>query len=59
MPNGIAPAQVPATIDGLAFGADVVDYSLLMHTLNAANDNDFVRSTAADKCTYPVSAMWT
>lgn len=46
--NGIVPAQVPAKIEGLAFGADVVDNGVLMHTLYVANDNDFVRATAGD-----------
>jgi hypothetical protein len=50
--NGIAPAQVPAKIEGLAFGADVVDNGVLMHTLYVANDNDFVRATAGDNRFY-------
>ena len=50
--NGIAPAQVPAKIEGLAFGADVVDNGVLMHTLYVANDNDFVRATAGDNKFY-------
>jgi hypothetical protein len=50
--NGIAPAQIPAKIEGLAFGADVVDNGVLMHTLYVANDNDFVRATAGDNRFY-------
>lgn len=50
--NGIAPAQIPAKIEGLAFGADVVDNGVLMHTLYVANDNDFVRATAGDNKFY-------
>jgi hypothetical protein len=50
--NGIVPAQVPAKIEGLAFGADVVDNGVLMHTLYVANDNDFVRATAGDNKFY-------
>jgi len=50
--NGIAPAQVPAKIEGLAFGADVVDNGVLLHTLYVANDNDFVRATAGDNRFY-------
>jgi hypothetical protein len=50
--NGIAPAQVPAKIEGLAFGADVVDNGVLMHTLYVANDNDFVRASAGDNKFY-------
>ncbi|WP_075792217.1 esterase-like activity of phytase family protein [Massilia putida] len=50
--NGIAPAQVPAKIEGLAFGADVVDNGVLMHTLYVANDNDFVPASAGDNKFY-------
>jgi hypothetical protein len=50
--NGIAPAQVPAKIEGLAFGADVVDNGVLMHTLYVSNDNDFVRATSGDNKFY-------
>jgi len=50
--NGIAPAQIPAKIEGLAFGADVVDNGVLMHTLYVAKDNDFVRATAGDNRFY-------
>jgi hypothetical protein len=50
--NGIVPAQIPAKIEGLAFGADVVDNGVLMHTLYIANDNDFVRATAGDNRFY-------
>jgi hypothetical protein len=50
--NGIAPAQVPAKIEGLAFGADVVDNGVLLHTLYVANDNDFVRASAGDNRFY-------
>jgi len=50
--NGIAPAQIPAKIEGLAFGADVVDNGVLLHTLYVANDNDFVRAAAGDNKFY-------
>jgi hypothetical protein len=50
--NGIAPAQVPAKIEGLAFGAEVVDNGVLMHTLYVSNDNDFVRASAGDNKFY-------
>ncbi|WP_348758618.1 esterase-like activity of phytase family protein [Candidatus Methylocalor cossyra] len=44
---GIGPDQVPAKIEGLAFGPDLVDPHLgLLHTLFIANDNDFVPSAA-------------
>lgn len=50
--NGIAPAQIPAKIEGMAFGADVVDNGVLMHTLYVTNDNDFVRASAGDNQFY-------
>jgi hypothetical protein len=50
--NGIAPAQIPAKIEGLAFGADVVYNGVLLHTRYVANDNDFVRATAGDNKFY-------
>ncbi|MBL0149134.1 MAG: esterase-like activity of phytase family protein [Ideonella sp.] len=42
------PNQVPAKIEGMAFGEDVVLNGSLMHTLFVANDNDFVQSVAGD-----------
>jgi hypothetical protein len=50
--NGIAPAQIPAKIEGMAFGADVVDNGALMHTLYVTNDNDFARASAGDNQFY-------
>jgi len=44
--NGIAPNQVPAKIEGIAFGQDVTWNGGLFHTLYVANDNDFVVDTA-------------
>jgi len=41
-----ALAQVPARIEGLAFGADVGDNGMLLRTRYVANDNDFVRASA-------------
>ncbi|MDL2356303.1 MAG: esterase-like activity of phytase family protein [Pseudomonadota bacterium] len=46
--NGIAAAQVPAKIEGIAFGADVTLGGVLTHTLYVANDNDFVANVAGD-----------
>jgi len=42
---GIADNLIPAKIEGLAFGADVLFNGELLHTLYVANDNDFL-STA-------------
>jgi hypothetical protein len=50
--NGIAPKDVPAKIEGLAFGEDVIDNGVLLHTLYVANDNDFVRATGGDNKFY-------
>jgi hypothetical protein len=41
--NGIAPEQIPAKIEGLAFGPDVNDKGTKLHTLWVANDNDFLQ----------------
>lgn len=41
--NGMAAAQVPAKLEGLALGADVVQGRSRMHTLWLANDNDFLQ----------------
>ena len=44
---GIADTRIPAKLEGLAFGADVVVNGVLTHTLYVANDNDFIATTAA------------
>ncbi len=44
---GIADTRIPAKLEGLAFGADVVVNGVLTHTLYVANDNDFIPTTAA------------
>jgi len=44
--NGIAPGQVPAKIEGIAFGQDVTLDGQVLHTLYVANDNDFVSNIA-------------
>lgn len=38
---GIAPGNVPAKLEGLAFGQDVQADGILRHTLFLANDNDY------------------
>ena len=40
---GVTPDQIPAKIEGLAFGADVRDSGSILHTLWVANDNDFLQ----------------
>lgn len=41
---GITSDKIPAKLEGLAFGADVVLNGVLTHTLYLANDNDFIAS---------------
>jgi hypothetical protein len=40
--NGISAGNIPAKIEGIAFGPDVVSNGTKMHTLWVANDNDFL-----------------
>lgn len=40
--NGVPADQIPAKIEGIAFGEDVTRDGVLYHTLYIANDNDFV-----------------
>lgn len=44
--HGVTAAQIPAKIEGIAFGQDVTYDNQLYHTLFVANDNDFVADTA-------------
>ena len=44
--NGIASTQIPAKIEGLAFGQDVLLNGVVEHTLFVTNDNDFVADVA-------------
>lgn len=39
---GIADADIPAKLEGMAFGPDVVIDGVTRHTLYVANDNDFL-----------------
>jgi hypothetical protein len=43
---GLTDAQIPAKLEGLAFGQDVVISGVTKHTLYVANDNDFIPGTA-------------
>lgn len=45
--QGIGNGQIPAKLEGLAFGQDVVVNGQTMHTLVVGNDNDFL-ATAPD-----------
>jgi len=44
--NGIDAGNIPAKIEGVAFGPDVKDGATTLHTLWIANDNDFLETVA-------------
>ncbi|MEH2247952.1 esterase-like activity of phytase family protein [Nostoc sp.] len=46
--NGIKEEDIPAKLEGLAFGEDVVINRVKKHTLFIANDNDFLGTLAPD-----------
>ncbi|WP_290871568.1 esterase-like activity of phytase family protein [Aquabacterium sp.] len=46
---GITDANIPAKLEGMAFGADIVVGGVTKHTLYIANDNDFIATTAGGK----------
>jgi hypothetical protein len=43
---GIAAGEIPAKIEGVAFGPDIKDGNKTLHTLWIANDNDFLQTVA-------------
>jgi hypothetical protein len=43
---GLSVSQIPAKLEGIAFGQDVILNGVTTHTLYVANDNDFVPDTA-------------
>jgi Esterase-like activity of phytase len=43
---GITDDQIPAKIEGIAFGEDIVTAGVLKHTLFVVNDNDFIPDVA-------------
>ena len=50
--RGIADDMIPAKLEGLAFGEDVLVNGVWKHTLYLANDNDFLNQvTLSDKTT--------
>ncbi len=49
---GIPDIQIPAKIEGLAFGQDITDNGTLYHTLYISNDNDFVSGIAGENKFY-------
>jgi Esterase-like activity of phytase len=44
--HGWAAKQIPAKLEGMAFGPDIVVEGVVRHTLYIANDNDFLPVTA-------------
>jgi hypothetical protein len=46
--HGFASDQVPAKLEGISFGPDVVVNGTKMHTLYVSNDNDFLATTTDD-----------
>jgi hypothetical protein len=46
---GLSAEQIPAKLEGMAFGADVVIDGVVKHTLYIGNDNDFLAVTPAGK----------
>lgn len=52
---GIADALIPAKLEGIAFGEDVVVNGKTMHTLYLANDNDFLASVVPNGGSTPVA----
>lgn len=44
--NGITKAEVPAKLEGMAFGEDLIHDGVLLHTLYISSDNDFVSNVA-------------
>ena len=43
---GIADTSIPAKLEGMSFGEDILEGSTLYHTLYIANDNDFLPDVA-------------
>ncbi len=54
--HGIASTQIPAKIEGMSFGQDVMVNGVLKHTIYFANDNDFVPGTAGPNNFYVFAA---
>ncbi len=50
--HGIVAAEVPAKLEGIAFGADIEIGGTTNHTLYVANDNDFVPNIAGPSVVY-------
>ncbi|MGQ0599585.1 esterase-like activity of phytase family protein [Aquabacterium sp.] len=49
---GFTDTQIPAKLEGLTFGDDLVEGGVTYHTMLLANDNDFVPGVAGDNKFY-------
>ncbi|CAH0347988.1 esterase-like activity of phytase family protein [Aquabacterium sp. CECT 9606] len=49
---GVADTAIPAKLEGMAFGQDIVENGVTKHTLYIANDNDFVPGVAGSSRFY-------
>jgi hypothetical protein len=52
---GLAESAIPAKIEGMAFGEDIITDGILYHTLYITNDNDFVPGAAGPNAFYVFS----
>lgn len=52
---GVSDALIPAKLEGIAFGEDVVVGGKTMHTLYLANDNDFLATSIPNGGSAPVA----
>ncbi|MFM9912061.1 MAG: esterase-like activity of phytase family protein [Methylophilaceae bacterium] len=49
---GITDTNIPAKLEGMAFGEDIIEGATTFHTLYVANDNDFVPGVAGSNNFY-------
>jgi len=49
---GVPDTEIPAKLEGLSFGEDIVENGVTKHTLYIANDNDFVPGVAGSNRFY-------
>jgi hypothetical protein len=52
---GLAETAIPAKIEGMAFGEDILNGGIVYHTLFISNDNDFVPGIAGPNTFYAFS----
>lgn len=52
---GIPNSQIPAKLEGISFGEDIIVYGKTLHTLYVANDNDFLTGVAGTNQFYVFS----